>query len=1061
MMSHSTLKNTVRNLMTKRLSKVSNWGHNAPKLSSWKRLILISIISLFFSWGQPACADSNFSTLNWVGNMFPSGTSNIILPTGESFSVYTQVYKEGVTGSYGQGSDIVCTLYWGEVKRFGGDWQTVNMTPMSYIGDANDNDEYRAVISPDTGLYEYTTRCAEEKTSTVRWQSGGNGRLTISPVPNAPERRQAMWLDQKNIAWNQEEGVTYELHYAPSGNLMVPVRSGDGINLTGGETLSWESYDKFPNIGGYQAWQVPSAVKPLISAILKSESAIAAYDENGKLIDATGIQLQGVLDDLYSYSGGLGVVYNQGTPALKLWAPTAKSVTLHRYENASPNAPSTPSEMNFDPQTGVWTVVGDRSWDKQYYLYEVEVYVPFTGKVEKNFVTDPYSVNLSQDSRFSQIVDIYDDPSLKPEGWNQIAKPPLDAPEDMAIYEVHVRDFSRDDLTVAEVDRGTFNAFSYNGQNGKPFSDGMKHLTKLAEAGLTHIHLLPAFDFASVEENTQARLNPDPNLLESFGRDSVQQQAIIGSTRGNDSFNWGYDPYHYGVPEGSYATAQNDTTRILEFRKMVQSLNQTGLRVVMDVVYNHTFANGLYTQAVLDKVVPGYYHRYNNEGYQENSSCCPDTATEFEMMEKLMVDTILRWAKAYKVDGFRFDLMNLHTVKNMDHLRDTLNRLNVEQDGVDGESIYVYGEGWDFGSAKGKGLHHANQYNMAGTGIGTFNDKIRDVVHGGYSTNPQEIHRQGFINGQSYDWNGYFYERRFRNNLRTTSDRLRINLAGSLQDFRITDQNNNQVSGIELQGTGYTKDPQESINYISKHDNETLFDLNMFKMPLGKSGTAVTSMSERVRAQNLGLSLVGFSQGIPFFQMGSDLLRSKSLDHNSYDSGDWFNRVDFTYTKSNFGVGLPPAWSNQERWGIMSPMLKNSKFDPKKEQILDNATHFQEVLKIRRSSPLFRLRTKEAIEQRVKFHNMGQNQKDGLIVMSLDDTVGENLDPNYQKIVALFNADKFAQKIKVSEFAGTPMVLHPVQANSRDDRVKSANFQISSAEFEVPPRTAAVFVVPE
>lgn len=1053
--------------MTKRVQK-SNLSSSFPPIGGdvrggrgLKKIILSALIGLMISWTQPACADSN-SSLKWVGNMFPSGSSNIILPTGESFSVYTQVYKQGVTESYGRGEDIVCTLYWGEVKRFGGEWETVNTTPMSYIGDANNNDEYRAIISPETGLYEYTTSCAEETTATVRWQSGGNGRLTFSPVPDAPERRQALWLDKQTIAWNQNhDAVTYELHYEPSGNLRVPVRSGDGIKLKVGDTLSWDSYPKFPNVGNYQSLQVPSAIKPLISAIVKSESAIAAYDEDGKLIEATGIQLQGVLDALYAYSGELGVIYNQGTPTLKVWAPTAKSVTLHRFENANPSTLSTTHEMNFDPQTGIWTVVGDRSWDKQYYLYEVEVYVPSTGKVEKNFVTDPYSVNLSQDSRFSQIVDLYDDPSLKPSGWEEIAKPPLEAPEDMAIYELHVRDFSRDDLTVKEGDRGTFKAFTYNAKNSKPLSDGMNHLNHLAEAGLTHIHLLPAFDFASVEENPQARINLDAELLGSFARDSVEQQALIGSTRGNDPFNWGYDPYHYGVPEGSYATVQNDTTRILEFRKMVQSLNEIGLRVVMDVVYNHTFANGLYTQAVLDKVVPGYYHRYNNDGYQESSSCCPDTASEFTMMEKLMVDTIVRWAKAYKVDGFRFDLMNLHTVDNMVRLRDRLQQLSLNQDGVDGESIYLYGEGWDFGSAKGKGLRHANQYNMAGTGIGTFNDKIRDVVHGGYSTNPQEIHRQGFINGQSYDWNGYFYDRRFRNNLRTTSDKLRINLAGSLQDYTIIDQNNNRISGIELQGTGYTKDPQESINYISKHDNETLFDLNMFKMPLGKSGTAVTSMQERVRAQNLGLSLVGFSQGIPFFQMGSDLLRSKSLDHNSYDSGDWFNRIDFTYTKNNFGVGLPPAWSNQERWRMMSPMLKNTKFDPTKEHILSNVNHFQEVLRIRRSSPLFRLRTQEEIQQRVQFHNMGQNQQDGLIVMSLDDTVGENLDPNYQQVVVLFNADKFAQKIQLSQFAGKPMLLHPVQANSRDNVVKSANFKVTTGEFEVPPRTAAVFVLPE
>ncbi len=1039
------------------LSKATERGRKA---SSWKKLILYSIFAFFLVWSQPACADSN-SALNWVGNMFPSGNSNIILPQGESFSVYTQVYKKGVTPSYRQGENITCTLYWGEVKRFGGNWQSVTTTPMSYIGDTNENDEYRAIITPDTGLYEYTTRCIEEETETVRWQSGGNGHLTVSPVPNAPEQRRALWIDRDTIAWNENKGVTYELHYAPSGDVRVPVRSGEGITLREQGKILWDEYPKFPNIGGYDGWQIPSAAKPLVPAILKSETAIAAYDENGKLIDATGLQLQGVLDDLYSYSGELGVIYDRGTPTLKLWAPTAKSVTLYRYEDANPNTEGTTHEMNFNPETGVWTVVGDRSWDRQYYLYEVEVYVPFTGKFEKTFVTDPYSVNLSQDSRLSQMVDLYEDPRLKPDGWDEISKSPLTAPEDMAIYEVHVRDFSRNDAKVPERDRGTFNAFTYNGKNGKPLSNGMSHLNDLAEAGLTHLHLLPAADFASVEENPQARIDPNPDILSSFARDSVQQQAMVGSTRGNDSFNWGYDPYHYGVPEGSYATAQDDATRILEFRKMVQALDESNLKVVMDMVYNHTFANGLYTQAVLDKVVPGYYHRYNNEGYQVNSSCCADTATEFDMMEKLMVDTIQRWIKAYKVDGFRFDLMNLHTVDNMVDLRDTISRMTPAQDGVDGSNIYLYGEGWDFGSAKAKGLHHASQYNMAGTGIGTFNDKIRDAVHGGYSTDPKEIHRQGFINGQSYDWNGYFYHDRFRNNLRKTTDKLRINLAGSLQDFRIMDQNNQEVSGLELDGAGYVKDPQETVNYISKHDNETLFDLNMFKLPLGHSGSAVTSMKERVRAQNLGLSLVGFSQGIPFFHLGSDMLRSKSLDHNSYDSGDWFNRVDFTYTKSNFGVGLPPAWNNQERWEIMAPLLRNSKFDPTQEHILDNVNHFQDVLKIRRSSPLFRLRTKEQIEQRVQFHNMGESQKDGFIAMSISDTVGDNLDPNYNQIAIFFNADKFQKKITIPEFAGSKMMLHPVQSNSRDKVVKTAQFDLETGQFDIPPRTAAVFVSPE
>ncbi|MGQ9840645.1 MAG: hypothetical protein ACUVR4_09015 [Anaerolineae bacterium] len=220
----------------------------------------------------------------------------------------------------------------------------------------------------------------------------------------------------------------------------------------------------------------------------------------------------------------------------------------------------------------------------------------------------------------------------------------------------------------------------------------------------------------------------------------------MGAARLTDSFNWGYDPYHHGVPEGSYSTNPDGITRILEFRDMVSALNQSGLRVVMDVVYNHTAASGQGNKSVLDKVVPGYYHRYDAVGALYMSSCCDDTATEYEMMEKLMIDTIVRFATAYKVDGFRFDLMNLHTRQNMLNLKTAVQAVDP--------TIYLYGEGWDFGSAKDKGLTtcphcYAQKYNMTGAGIGLFNDIIHDAAHGGYSTDTVQIRRQGFINGLS------------------------------------------------------------------------------------------------------------------------------------------------------------------------------------------------------------------------------------------------------------------------------------------------------------------------
>lgn len=995
----------------------------------------------------------------WVGNMYPGERNETTLIEQFPFEVYTQVYKAGATEAIGQAPNLRCTLYWSEVPRFGGAWKKPIVTPMDYNGDIGNNDEYKVSLRLDTGLYEYTTKCTDEENGITAWQQQGNGRLTVSPFPQAPTKFQALWVEKDIIAWNSVGADSYELHYDPDGELVVPVLKGLGISLYPAGKLAYDTYPKFPNVGGYDAWELPKDALPLIPEILKGEIAIAGYDQEGKLVAATGIQMQGVLDDVYSYSGQLGPIYDkQGTPTLKVWAPTAKSVTLHRYKNASLSTPAITAPMAFDPRTGVWSITGDPSWDRQYYQYEVQVYVPTTGAIERNLTTDPYSVNLSQNSLRSQILDLDHDASLKPQGWAQLTKPALSAPEDSVIYETHIRDFSRDDPSVSPSDRGTFKAFTYDGKQDRPLSHGMSHLLALAEAGLTHIHLMPAFDFTSVNEDPAARVDPNEDLLGAFGPSSDRQQAFISVTRGTDSFNWGYDPYHYGVPEGSYSTQPNDEARVIEFREMVKTLNENGLRVVMDMVYNHTFTNQLYPQSVLDKIVPGYYYRYTNDGYQFNTSCCPDTATEFDMMQKLMVDTLVRWAKAYKVDGFRFDLMNFHTVDNMIAVRDALHALTPETDGVNGQEIIIYGEGWDFGSAKEKGLRYANQYNMAGTGIGTFNDKIRDSAHGGSSTNPTESHKQGFINGQSYDWNGHFYSKRFRSDLRYTTDKLKIGLAGSLQSYPIKDQNNNSISGLSLEGVGYALDPQETINYVSKHDNETLYDLNALKMPMGYTGMATTSMAERVRAQNLGLDIVGLSQGIPFIQMGADMLRSKSLDHNSYDSGDWFNRLDFTYSRSNFGVGLPPAWDNQSRWSEMSPLLENRSLYPNREEILQSVQHLREVLQIRRSSKLFRLETREDIEQKVRFHNQGSDQKDGFIVMTIEDDLDSGVDPEIATIVVLLNAHKQQYTIDLPHLKDHDFVLHPVQQDSSDPYLKKTNYDRGGGRFTVPERTTAVFV---
>jgi pullulanase-type alpha-1,6-glucosidase len=718
-------------------------------------------------------------------------------------------------------------------------------------------------------------------------------------------------------------------------------------------------------------------------------------------------------------------------------------VTLTLFETAdSVDAQKIP--MQWDAQTGVWSVTGIADWKNKFYLYEVNVYVPATGKLEANYVTDPYSFSLSTNSQRSQIVDL-NDSALKPSGWDALQKPALAAPEDIILYELHIRDFSISDQSVPAELRGTYEAFTVKDSNG------MQHLAGLAQAGLTHIHLLPAFDIASVNEDKSTWQTVDETLLKTYPPDSSEQAKAVSAITGSDGFNWGYDPLHYTAPEGSYATDPNGTPRIVEFRDMVQALNQSGLRVVMDVVYNHTNASGQNPNSVLDRIVPGYYHRLNAEGKVEKSTCCENTATEHNMMRKLMVDSVVTWAKDYKVDGFRFDLMGHHMLEDMQAVRAALDALTLEKDGVDGKSIYVYGEGWNFGevafNARGR---NATQLNIAGTGIGVFNDRLRDGVRGG---NPFDDARlQGFATGMLLANNANesrsIEDQQFE--LNDYTDWIKLGLAGNLAEYPLVRVNGETVPGAQVSyngaPAGYTANPQENIVYVSAHDNQTLFDAVQIKAP------AEATLPDRIRMNNLALSIAMFSQGVPFFHAGDDILRSKSFDPNSYNSGDWFNKLDWTYETNNFGVGLPPEGSGQ--WGLYQPLLSQPELVPTKTDITSASAVFREYLQIRKSSPLFRLQTAADIARDLTFLNTGPEQTPGLIVMRLTDNSG--IDPNYQEILVLFNArpgeTTFSDPSLTADYT-----LHPVQQNSADALVKQAAY--TTGNFTIPGRTTAVFVV--
>jgi pullulanase len=865
----------------------------------------------------------------------------------------------------------------------------------------------------------------------------------------ALRRARAHWVTRDTFLWDVPPSPDLSVFFLHAPADLDPSRTDlHRLPMTPSGAPSHALRERFPHLAAYSAYTLPPEAVADARWLVGQALGLMAVARGGEVVAAVSVQIPGVLDDLFPYDGPLGIEWTDGVPTLRLWAPTARAVALRLFDG--PRTPAAqPVPLNRDESTGVWSAVGTPAWNGKFYVYEIEVYVPSTGKVERNLVTDPYSVSLSTNSRRSQIVDMRD-PALAPPGWEGLAKPPLEAPEDIVIYELHARDFSIRDATVPELHRGTFKAFSHLE------SSGMAHLRALAEAGLTHVHLLPVLDFASVNEERAEREEPDPAELAGFPPDSDRQAALCAPFREKDGFNWGYDPFHFLAVEGSYSTDPDGPLRILELREAIQSLAKSGLRVVLDVVFNHTYAHGQSPYSVLDRVVPGYYHRLEADGKVESSTCCSNTASEHRMMERLMVDAVVHWARNYKVDGFRFDVMGHHMVSNMLAVREALGALTLERDGVDGGRIYVYGEGWDFGevanNARGR---NATQLNMAGTGIGTFSDRMRDAVRGGGAFSGAQ--EQGLATGLVDDPNDFPQggPDDLRGRLLWYTDLARLGLAGNLRDFVLVDTAGEKTSGAQLRyhdkPAGYAHDPQEHVVYVSAHDNETLFDAIQWKAPLS------TPMEDRVRMNTLATSFVMLAQGVPFFHAGDDMLRSKSLDRNSYDSGDWWNALDFTGSTNNWGVGLPPG-ENERSWRSMRPLLANPALKPSREHVLASREAFRELLRIRKSSRLFRLRTAEEVQRHVSFLGSGADLVLGLIVLVLDNRGPSRLEDPFDRIVACFNTRKTEVDFSSETVRGAALALHEVQAASADPQVRTARFEPGGGRFVVPPRTTAVFV---
>ena len=860
----------------------------------------------------------------------------------------------------------------------------------------------------------------------------------------------AHWLATNTIAWpGVPADASYKLYYAANGGL------GSGL---GGVTGSDRSMDltaaplsqalrtKFRHLAGATGLSLRDADAAGVAALASGQFAVAQFDKAGNLVQVTSLQTAGMLDDAFAArasSARLGVSFNpSGVPTFRIWAPTAKSVALDIYPDA--NAPrSTQVPMRLDPATGVWsyTAPGPSWTNRAYYTYTVNVLSRWANNtLVTNTVTDPYSVSLNANSARSFVANL-DSPQLKPRGWDDHRLPKLAHPSDISLYELHVRDFSASDASVPSGHRGKYLAFTDTD------SRGMRHLKSLEKAGLSHVHLLPAFDIANINETGCAT-----PVIPDAGPSSDAQQAAVDAVRDSDCFNWGYDPVHYNAPEGSYASDANDgAARVREFRAMVQGLHEAGLRVTMDVVFNHTSSSQQGPLSVLDKIVPTYYYRLNANGANVNDSCCADTAAEHTMMGKLMIDSVSLWATAYKVDSFRFDLMAFAPLDLMQQLKTSVNR-------AAGREIFLYGEGWNFGTAGNDARFvQASQSNLHGSGIGSFNDRLRDAMRGGGCCDGGQnlISQQGFLNGAWYDPN--HLANQSRDDVLRLADMVRVGLSGTLRDYRFIDRFGSLRRNAEIdyfgQQAGYTASPFEAINYVEKHDNQTLFDINAFRLPQS------TSLADRVRVQNLGAAVVLFAQGIPFIHAGQEILRSKSLDRDSYNAGDWFNRLDYSYASNNFGVGLPMAGPNRDNWGIMAPVLENALIKPDTQAIVSAKSAFEDLLAIRKDSSLFRLRSAQDVNERLVFHNTGPDQLPGLVVMRIHgDEPTRYPGAHYRSVVVLFNVDKEAKSIAIPELKGVQLSLHKIQRKSDDAVVKTSNYTAADGRFTIPARTAAVFV---
>ena len=519
------------------------------------------------------------------------------------------------------------------------------------------------------------------------------------------------------------------------------------------------------------------------------------------------------------YENDLELVYTPQQSIFTLWAPSADNVRLNLYSSGEAGDPEEQLEMDI-ADNGTWCIHIDRDLKGSFYTFQIE-------KDGKWLDETPgiWAKAVGINGNRAAVIDWNE---TNPEGWESDRSPELKMYSDIILYELHHRDFSIAPDSGIE-NKGKFLALTETGtKTPEGEATGLDHLKEL---GVTHIHILPSFDFATVDET---------KLDENH-------------------YNWGYDPKNYNVPDGSYSTdPANPVVRIREFKEMVKSLHQNGFRIVLDVVYNHTASTD---HSNFDLTVPGYFYRQNADGsYSNASGCGNETASEREMVRHYIIESVKFWAREYHIDGFRFDLMGIHDIETMNHLRSGL--LEIDP------TIFVYGEGWVAADSPLPFEQRAVKENVGQMeGIGVFNDEFRDGLKGSTFDEQEPGYASGNINGHF--------------------EPVKYGIVGG------TDHPQVDYGGLLYCNAPYAGAPSQMINFVSCHDGYTLVD----KLKLSVQGDHAAD--ELIPIDKLVHTVLLTAQGIPFIRSGEEIMQDKQGEPNSYKSPDSINRIYWSLKAKN------------------------------------------------------------------------------------------------------------------------------------------------------------------